>query len=292
MRSKRVLCAAVLVGAGIAAFASQPGVAAPGGRRLFVTGFAQISRSDVVRNEVLEFRFSGPVRRGSVNDRTLQVNEVLAPGERPAVGARIVAGNIVRFDPRRTQRNYDGARLEDSVDVEPDHVYGFSANATYVVRIRNGADVTTVRGSGGAPLANSLTTSFTTGDRYDDPVPGQPSFIGENGSGLFGFDPPRVMWLVYDYASMIFEFDEPILPSSMRLGETVIVTRWGKPLAGALAPDAQHPNGRRFTFTPTNGWSGGTAGPPYLVVAATEIRVTTGVTDLAGNPLKRAIWYH
>jgi len=281
MRSKRTLWTAAVVGAAIAAFAAPSGIAAPAHRPLFLTAFVQRGRTDVGRNEVLEFRFSVALRADSVSDRTLMVNELMPDGEHPAVGARIVAGNVVRFDPRRSQRNYDDALLPNSLVVERDHELGFSAGATYAVRLRSGADVTTLRARSGVRLARAYTTTFGTGDWYDDPVPGQPYFVGDGGSGYVGFRPPRdgATGLVHEGAVLVFDFSEPILPSSMRLGETVLVGTSAGALAGTLTPDPQNPSGRRYVFAPTNGWPGG--------YANVGVRVTTGVTDLAGNALKR-----
>jgi hypothetical protein len=288
MRSKRALWTAVVVGAGIVASAAPDGVAATAHRRLILTGFLQLGRTDVGRNEILEFRFSVPLRADSVSGRTLMVNELIPDGEKPAVGARIVSGNTVRFDPRRSQRNYDDAILPNSVVVERDHELGFTARANYMVRIRSGPDVTTLRATSGVRIANAFTTSFGTGDRYyDDPVPGQPFFGGDGGAGLVGFDPPRheASGAVDDDASLVFGFSEPILPSSMRLGETVLVMRasTGAAIPGALYLAPGDGSGRRYLFTPTGGWSAATDGHPYDVA----VHVTTGVTDLVGNPLRR-----
>jgi len=290
MRSMRTLWTAVVVGAAIVASAAPSDAAAPKRRPLFLTAFVQLGRTDVGRNEVLEFRFSVPLRADSVTHRTLMVNEQMPDGERPAVGARIIAGNVVRFDPRRSQRNYDAAQLPNSVVIEMDHVLGFSANATYVVRLRSGPDVTTLQARSGVRLARAFTTTFGVGDRYfDDPYPGQPIFVGDHGSGLFGFVPSRfaASGFVVDDASVVFEFSEPILPSSMRLGDTVLVTRasTGAPIPGTLSLDPENSSGRRFLFAPQDGWSAATGGHPTDVV----IHLTTGITDLAGNPLKRPV---
>jgi hypothetical protein len=98
---------------------------------------------------------------------------------------------VVRFDPRRTQRNYDEAQLPNSVVVERDHELGFTAHANYAVRIRSGADVTSLRAKSGVRISRSFATSFGTGDRYDDRVPGQPEFFGAGGTRLLAFAPPR-----------------------------------------------------------------------------------------------------
>lgn len=283
MGSRWVLGAAAVFGAGIGIGLAPPGVAAPAPSRgpLLLTSFLQRGRTDVRRNEILEFRFSVPLRKGSVDLRTLQVNELTPAGAKPAVGARIVVGNTVRFSPRRTQRNYDEAQRPNSIVTGEDHVLGFSGGATYEVRLRSGSVIRSLRGRQGQRLARAFVATFRTNDLYDDPVEGQPSF-----SGVLGFSPPRHSsnGLVDDGAAIVLDFSEPILASSMRLGDTVLVTRTssGEAVPGALSADPVA-NSSRFLFVPEGGWNAAAAGQWGDV----HVALTTGITDLAGNPLKR-----
>ena len=123
MRTTLVLGVALL-SAVFTAVASREGVAAPMRERgpLVLTAFVQSGRTDLFRNGVLEFRFSTPLRRGSVDQRTLQINEITPQGSKPAEGSRILSGNVVVFDPRRSQANLDAARRWNSTFVEADRL--------------------------------------------------------------------------------------------------------------------------------------------------------------------------
>jgi hypothetical protein len=283
MRASRVLFSAAAATAVIAATASRPSDAAPGaaGARFVLTSFVQRGRTDVRRNEILEFRFSAPLRRGSVDLRTLQVNELIPEGRRPVVGARIVQGNVVRLDPRRTQGNYDAAQEPNATVIERDHEVGFAASAQFEVQIRNGADKRVLRARDGRRIARRYDGGFATNTLYEDPVPGQPSFGNSGDIALLDFRPPRsgVTGIVDPDASIVFRFSEPIAPESMRLGDTVIVERTdGTAVAGTLAPDPADQNLTSYLFTATGGYGSG---------VDVRIAITTGVTDLAGNALKR-----
>lgn len=276
------------ISAGLLALATAPSVAAPGPAhgRLVLTSFLQADRTDVLRNEVLEFRFSAPLRKGSVDLRTLQVNEVIAGGVRPAQGARIVTGNLVRFDPTRTQSNYDASVAPNTWFLEGDRPEGLPGWTNFVVTVPVAAPGRrALRSRDGRPLERAFSSTFRTTNGCLDPVAGQPRFIGDHGTGVIGFDPPRhaATGLVDDDAAVVLEFSEPILTESLRPGETVLVTNLGTGAAvdGTVTPDAQAPSGRRFLFRPTGGF-GGQGG-------AVQVALTTGVTDLAGNPLQRPV---
>jgi hypothetical protein len=279
----RLFLLAAMSSAVFIASASRDGVAAPGvpGARFLLTSFVQRGRTDVRRNEVLEFRFSAPLRRGSVDLRTLQVNELIPEGRRPVVGARIVQGNVVRLDPRRTQGNYDDAQLPNSTVTERDHEIGFSATAQFEVQIRNGANKSVLRARDGRRISRRYYATFSTNTLYDDPVPGQPSFGDASDFALLSFRPPRsgATGLVDPDASIVFAFSEPIAPESMRLGDTVLVQRIdGTAVAGTLVPDPANKNLTAYLFTPADGFGSS---------VDIEIVLTTGITDLAGNALKR-----
>jgi Bacterial Ig-like domain len=82
----------------------------------------------------------------------------------------------------------------------------------------------------------------------------------------------------------VLEFSEPILLSSLVPGTTVLVSHGptGAALPGTVTKDPSiSAGGRRFLFVPTDG----------LGADAADIHValTTGITDLAGNPLQRPV---
>jgi hypothetical protein len=271
------LAAAVVIAAWPASARTAPSSDGP----FHLTSFVQRGRTDLRRNEMLEFRFSAPLKRGSVDERTLQVVE----GRRPVIGARIVTGNVVRLDPRRTQRNYDATRLPSGPTyMERDHEIGFSGQASFEVLIRAGSEQRVLRSRDGGRITRRYAGKFGTGTLYLDPVPGQPEFAGDYGTGLLGFDPPRdgQTGLIAPGASIVFGFSEPIAPESMILGETVLVQRVsdGSNVEGTLAPfPIASSMLTEYRFTPTGGW-----GADGIDVA---VSITTGVTDLAGNALKR-----
>lgn len=288
MQRMGIVLATAVVSAGIARWIDAPASAEAGmgrGGALRLTSFVQAGRTDVMRNEVLEFRFTARLRKGSVDLRTLQVNEVVADGVQPATGARIVEGNVVRFTPRRTQRNYDESRLPNSTISEEDHPLGFRALAQFEVRLPAGRGERSLRGRGGRRLAARFAAQFATSALYEDPVPGPPDFAGAG--GLLAFDPPphAANGLVEDDARIVLVFSEPILEASMRLGDTVRVTRasTGEAVPGELVAHAAPPVGNVFYFEPTGGWSAAAGGQVGDVVVA----LTTGITDLAGNALRR-----
>lgn len=288
MRASKIVCGAAVVV--VAAVASRPTDAAtsPARGALVVTAFVQGGRTDVWRNEVLEFRFSAPLRRGSVGERTLMIGRVAPEGFYPAPGARIVSGNVVRFDTRRTQANYDASQRKNAIYVESDRPEGLMGYSAYTVRIPATPGAPTLRTRDGRPISQSFTSTFTTSDRCVDAVEGQPWFIGDHGTGLLGFDPPRgeANGLVEANASIVLEFSEPVLSTSLVPGTTVLVRslNTGAPIAGTIAADSDAPSGRRYLFTPTTTF--GSFAPGYGTDF--DVRLTTGITDIAGNPLKRA----
>jgi hypothetical protein len=164
---------------------------------------------------------------------------------------------------------------------ERDHEVGFAASAQFEVQIRNGKDKRVLRARDGRRIARRYDGTFATNTLYDDPVPGQPSF-GNSGVESLGFRPERYgpFGLVDEDASVVLTFSEPIAPESMRLGDTVLVQRMSDSaaIAGTLVPDPADQNLTSYLFTPADG---------YGSSVDVQIVVTTGVTDLAGNALKR-----
>jgi hypothetical protein len=290
MRASRVVLGVAAV-AVIAAAAGQDSVAAPAARQrpLVLTSFVQNGRTDLWRNEILEFKFSARLRRGSVDERTLQIGRLTTEGFVPDSGARVVFGNVVLFDTRRTQANYDALRYPNAPYVEADRPDGLLPNSRYVVRIPTAPTTRVLKSCDGRAIVQPFTGGFSTTHWCIDAREGQPSFVGDHGTGLLGFDPPRssVVGLVESYASIVLEFSEPVLESSLVPGTTVLVTRVvdGAPIAGTIAVDGTEPSGRRFVFSPTGGF--GTDGFGYG--RDVLVRLTKGITDLAGNPLQREI---
>jgi len=292
MRSNPVLIASAVASAVfVSCVGGQSAEATPDETRpLVLTSFVQRGRTDVYRNEVLVFRFSTALKPGSVDWHSLQVNELIPAGSKPAAGARIVSGNTVRFDPRRSQRNYDESQLPNSTWFEMDHPEGMTGLAAHEVRLNVAAARTTLRSRGGRRLATPYVATFSTSNVCVDPVPGQPAFIGDHGTGLIGFEPPRsgATGLVDADAVVVFEFSEPVLSASLVPGVTVIVTKitTGQQVAGAVVPDPDAASGRRFLFVPTGVWGADTKNKQGWDV---QIALTKGITDLAGNTLKRAV---
>jgi hypothetical protein len=280
------MLAALAAAAAVLAASAREAVPAPSGGPLVLTSFVQRGRTDIHRNAMLEFRFSAPLRRGSVDERTLQVNELIPAGRRPAVGARIVAGHVVRFNPTRTQRNYDESMLPNSLVDDRDHMLGFSGGAAFEIRLPAAVDRRVLHARDGRRLARPYVGSFRTNAVYDDPIPGQPSFSGVGFTGLLDFVPPRdaATGLVDADASILLGFSEPIDPASMRLGDTVIVQHAtdGSDVPGTVTP-APDRNGSVYLFTPTGGFGSAAAGQGWDI----RVALKTGITDLAGNPLVR-----
>ena len=287
MRASRVVLgvAAVLVFA--AAGRSSEAAPGPTQRPLVLISFVQDGRTDVLRNEVLEFRFSARLRRGSVNERTLQVGRLTASGFVPDAGARVVMGNVVLFDTRRTQANYDALRKPNAWFVEADRPDGLAAGGTYAVRIPTWPETPVLKSCDGRPIVLPFAGTFATGHVCIDAREGQPFFVGDHGTGALGFDPPRSLatGLVDADASIVLEFSEPVLDTSLMPGTTVIVTRLsdGAPVPGTITVDGTSPSGRRFLFTPSGGFGSDAIGLGRDVL----VRLTTGITDLGGNPLQR-----
>jgi len=292
MRTNPVLVATAVASAVFVAFVcGQTAEATPDDTRpLVLTSFVQRGRTDVYRNEVLQFRFSTALKPGSVDWHSLQVNELIPEGRKPAAGARIVSGNTVRFDPRRSQRNYDESQLPNSTWIEMDRPEGMTGLAAHEVRLNVAPARTTLRSRGGRRLAMPYAATFSTSNVCVDAVPGQPSFIGDHGTGLLGFQPTRspATGLVSEDAVIAFEFSEPVLSTSLVPGVTVVVRKvtTGQAVAGTVVPDSSAPSGRRFVFVPTGGFGFDTK---YGIGWDIDVELTTGITDLAGNSLKRAV---
>jgi hypothetical protein len=295
MRSSTIrLAAAAVVSGGALVLATGTGHAASAPRRgpLVMTSFVQNGRTDIHRNEVLEFKFSVQVRRGSADDRTLRVNATTGTGSKPAIGARVVRGNVIKFDPQRTQRNYDATKEPNAPAIEKDHAEGFDAYQDFAVELPSGVGEHTLKGMDGTPLQRFFSGTFRTNSIYDDPVAGQPYFVGDHGTGLLGFDPPKsgATGLVDEDALVVLEFSEPINIDTLDPSATIIVTRItvGEQVPGYVKPDPNERSGRRFLFVPSVGF-----GSDIVNLQGWDIQITltSGITDLAGNALKRPVTF-
>ncbi len=257
---------------------------------LVLTSFVQTKRTDVARNEKLKFRFSAYVRHNSADSRSLRIAAVTSTGLKPAVGAMLVRGSQIFFDPTRSQRNFDASRRRNSTTVDGDNPEGFLSFQDYVVEVPGPPDLHILRNLRGRGIIQSFSGSFRSNGTYLDPVPGQPSFIGNFGTGQLGFTPPRSgsTGLVDEDATVVLEFSEPIDINTLDPSSSVTVERiaLSEKVPGFVKKDPNFPSGRRFLFVPSLGF-----GADELNQRGWDIQVTlsTEVTDLAGNPIKRPI---
>jgi hypothetical protein len=289
------LAAAVALSAGVVASTTRVGEAASAVKKrgaLVLTSFVQNGLTNVNRNDTLQFKFSVQLDAKSVDQRTLRVDALTGAGSKPAPGARIVKSNVVTFDPTRTQRNYDAAKAANSTVVEKDNANGFVAYQDYQVELPTGVDQHVLQGAMGQPISRYFLGAFRTAATYNDDVPGQPYFVGDHGSGLLGFVPPRsgATGLVDADAVIVLEFNEPMDISTLDPSSNVIVTRVavGEQVPGYVVTDPNEPTGRRFFFIPSVGFGSDTVNLQGWDIG---VSLTTGITDLAGNPLKRPVTF-
>lgn len=259
---------------------------------LVLTSFVEDDRSDVRRNERLTFKFSAIVKKNTIDERSLRITEITPTGNRPAVGARIPRGNVIYFDPTRSQRNFDASRRPNSTVTEKDHPAGFNAFQDYAIDIPGPPELHVLKNGRGERILQRFTGAFRTNNSYDDPVPGQPYFVGDFGNGQLGFDPPRggASGLVDEDAQIILEFSEPINIDTLDPSTTVIVERVSvnEQVPGFIKADPNEPSGRRFLFVPSLGFGSDEANKRGWSIRVT---LTQGITDLAGNGLKRPVQF-
>lgn len=270
---------------------------------LVLTSFVQKGRTDVRRNETLIFKFSALVKKRTADERSLRIASVTDGGVRPASGAMRVRGARIEFDPTRTQRNFDEARKKNVIGIEKDNPEGFESFLDYIVELPATPDLHTLKNVRGQRLLQAFDSTFRTNDLYDDVVTGQPRFVGDRGTGFLGFDPPRSgsTGLVDEDAIVVLEFSEPIDINSLDPASTVIVERLGVgPVPGFIQKDPNEPSGRRFFFVPSLGFGSNEvnqSGWDIRVTLFDRIRddegviIAPGITDLAGNPLKRPVQF-
>ena len=260
---------------------------------LVLTSFVQDGRLDVRRNEILQFKFSAIVKPKSVDSRSIRILQQTASGSRQAVGALKTRGNVILFDSSRTQRNYDDSLRPGSQVTAGDNPGGFNSFTDFVVQVPGPPELHTLQNSRGARILLPFSGDFRTNGVYDDPVPGQPYFVGEpvgdgGHSGNLGFDPPRSgsTGLVDEDALILLEFSEPVNIDSLDPSSSVLVTRakTGEAVPGFIRLDPNDRSGRRFQFVPSLGFGSDVAN---LAGWEINVRLTEGITDLAGNTLKR-----
>ncbi len=257
---------------------------------LYLSSFLQDGRTDVRRNEQLVFKFTALLRTGSLENRTVQIAAVTPSGVRPARGALRAKGTKVFFDPTRTQRNFDESRKKNSTVTDKDNPTGFEAFQDYTILLPAAPELNTLQNKRRDPLRQEFTSNFRTNGTYDDPVAGQPQFIGDFGTGKLGFDPPRSgsTGLVDEDAIVVFEFSEPIDINTLDPSSSVTVERIaiGEPVPGFIRLDPLDGSGRRFQFVPSLGFGSDEVNSSGWDIV---VRLTTSVKDLAGNPLKRPV---
>ncbi|MCE9635956.1 MAG: Ig-like domain-containing protein [Planctomycetes bacterium] len=255
---------------------------------LVLTSFVQNNRVDVKRNEPLTFKFSAVVKKGSLDSRSLRVLQQTGSGTKLSIGALIVTSNVVKFDPTRTQRNYDDSQRPDSVVTTGDNASGFASFTDYLVQIPGPPELHTLQNARGNRIIQGFSGSFRTSSTYSDLVAGQPYFIGEGGTGNLGFDPPRSgsTGLVDEDALIELEFSEPVDIDTLDPSSSVLVTRVrvSEAVPGYIRLNPNDRSGRKFQFVPSLGF-----GSDEVNLAGWDIQVVLneGIRDLAGNPLKR-----
>lgn len=255
---------------------------------LIMTSFVQNGRTDVRRNEVLTFKFSAYVRNASLSSRSLRVAASTATGFRDATGALRPKGTKVLFDPTRTQRNYDESQKKNSLVTEKDNPTGFGSFTDHIVEIPTSPNLEVLRNHRRQPIVQSFSGSFRTNGKYDDPVPGQPAFVGDRGTGQLGFVPRQAgaTGLVDEDAQIVLEFSEPMDISTLDPSSSVIVERVtiGERVPGFIKLDPNERSGRRFLFVPSLGFGSDEANQAGWDI---QVTLTTEISDLAGNPIKR-----
>jgi hypothetical protein len=264
---------------------------------LVLTSFLQADRVDVRRNERLTFKFSAVVKKGSLDSRSLRVLQQTGTGTKQAIGALIPNANVVTFDPTRTQRNYDDSRRPNSTVTSGDNPLGFGSYTDFLVQVPGPPELHVLRNSRGSGILQKYNSDFRTNGSYDDPVAGQPYFVGDAGTGNLGFEPPRSAstGLVDEDAVIKLEFSEPIDIDSLDPSSTVLVTRVrvNEAVPGFIRLDPNDRTGRIFEFVPSLGFGSDIANlsgwdiQVHLIGDDPSTPVVEGIRDLAGNPLKR-----
>jgi hypothetical protein len=252
------------------------------------------------RNAKLEFHFSAPLSMASLKllnsnpSRCIEVGIVTSGGRIPAKGSfsfrkakptengphidkNLNDRTVIEFDPTRTSANA-------SVGCQSgDNPFGFQPLTTYDVLIHTPETAKKwLTSTVGKPIVEGFDSFFTTGDEYIRESL-QPRFVGTDGQGTLGFNPPRKINGEVPYNSSIqIVFNEPMDPTSFELGTTISVkNETNSALQGReiLVPGVFSVDrcGVVWTFTPAFSYGG--AGYDIAVI------LNSGLKDLAGNPL-------
>ena len=148
--------------AGLILLASCSGGGGTGDGTFRLVEFLEAGQSNIPRNRVLTFVFSGTVFENQDFAERLQIENV-QPGANSnfsrAIGTYVVAADRVSFAPRLPQ-------LTDRSDA------GLRANGNYTVFLKTGPDA--LRSDSGSTITAPQEIQFDTGDFFEDPNPAQP----------------------------------------------------------------------------------------------------------------------
>lgn len=238
------------------------------------------------RNAPIEFRFSAPLSKASLKpgviDKAIQISIVTASGKIAAKGS--FSFPIEKGKEVRTKLVFDPTRTKASDDLScADNPFGFQPLTTYDISVPAPPRSTKfLTATNGKPIIEAFDSFFTTGEKYAREIT-QPRYVGSDGQGSLSFDPPRFLNGEVPYNSRIqIIFDEPMDPNSFENGNSIIIrnetlsTLQGQTVLvpGTFSTDVC---GRTWKFSPS--FSFGGAG--YDI----GVTLTTGLRDLAGNPL-------
>lgn len=244
------------------------------------------------RDEAIEIRFSAPLSKKSLQpgiiERAIEIGLVTSNGRIAAKGSfdflRESVPGIPLPVPRYDTVFFYPTRTSNAVAAGcDDNPYGFLPFTTYDLFIPTPSlSNKYLKATDGSPIVEPFDSFFTTGDGYTREVL-QPHYVGFDGQGSLDFEPPRKLngEVVYN-ARIKLVFDEAMDPSSFEPGNTIIVRNdtlsalQGTPVfvPGTYEPDLC---GKTWRFLPS--FSFGGAGYDIAV------SMTTGLKDLAGNPL-------
>lgn len=241
---------------------------------LAVIYFSHRDRTDVYRNQTLEFRFTAPMKATSVDTRTFRVLYG-ASMQTPLSGARIVDGERIYFNPTLSQRTYE----RDGIAAVPDQPFGFDALTDYTVLMPGPPELKVMKNLSGDSIVAQYLGNFTTSDLF---IPEQdpPTYIGYSFS-----PPPNEDGSINFEAAVVLEFDEAMNPATIEPGNTLTVYRritiqtpTGPVVKQGLYPVTVEPSkdGRKFKLLPSINWGS---------EAEVTVTLTDGIKDLAGNPI-------
>jgi len=285
------------------AFASGCGGSSSGGSVLTLVSFVGAGTDGVIyRNQPLEFVFSAKIDPDSVSIIALQLrsNDQIVPGRIEVDGERILWSPVVLPGERNDYNppNYP-----------PINGLGFEGATKYTVQMLGGSPFS-MKSEKGRPLANSYQASFTTSTDFlpeTNPVPPtvlkdqiefNPPPLNDDGN-LDPFSNDDSLWPLLDpsQVTILVPFSERMRPDPIDPFHTFTVTNItvvpdpAPPGVGEIAlvdvelvPEA---DAMLATALVTLGdWPG--SEDPYIF----EVRLTTDLTDLDGNPLPADVVFH